>query len=80
MLEIARLDSLVRRLFDSALAPATVRVYTSAQARYAELCSATNLPALPLSQTVLCRYSAWLVAQNISVKNDKVISVGAARF
>ena len=44
MLEISRLDGLVRRLFDSALAPATVCAYT-------EFCSATNLPSLPLTQS-----------------------------
>ena len=71
MLEIARLDGLVRRLFDSALAPTTVRAYTSAQARYAEFCSATNLPTLPLTQPGLCRYSTWLAAQNISFRTIK---------
>jgi hypothetical protein len=44
VLEISRLDGLVRRLFDSALAPATVCAYT-------EFCSATNLPSLPLTQS-----------------------------
>ena len=46
---------------DSPLAPTTVRAYTSA--RYTEFCLATNLPTLPLNQSGLCRYSAWLAAQ-----------------
>ena len=71
MLEIARLDGLVRRLFDSALAPTTVRAYTSAQARYAEFYSATNLPTLLLTQSGLCRNSAWLAAQNILLRTIK---------
>ena len=72
MLEIASLDGLVAQFFDSVLLYAP-----TPQARYAEICSASHLPTLHLTQYVLCRYSAWLAAQIISFRTI-VLSVGAA--
>ena len=71
MLEVARLDVLVRRLLNSALAPSTIRAYTSAQTRYADFCSVTQLPLLPLTESGLCRFSAWLAAQSVSARTIK---------
>ena len=71
MLEVARLDILVRQLLNSALVPSTIHAYTSAQTWYAEFCSVTQLLLLPLTESGLCRFSAWLAAQTVSVRTIK---------
>ena len=77
VLEVARLDVLVHRLLNSALAPSTIHAYTSARTRYAEFCSVTQLPLLPLTESGLCRFSAWLAGQNVSVRTILILFVSA---
>ena len=64
------MDVLVQRYYNEALAPATKRTYASAQSRYCNFCSAMNIPPLPVTQTVLCRFVAYL-AQSIVHKTIK---------
>ena len=64
-LDLAGVDQLVHRYAEDALAPATKRTYRAAQARYLAFCTSYNLPSVPVSQPVLCRFAALLASQHL---------------
>ena len=59
------MDQLVHRYAEDALAPATKRTYRDAQARYLAFFTSYNLPSVPVSQPVLCRFAALLASQHL---------------
>ena len=56
----------MERYFRSALAPNTQRTYSSAQNRYLQFCTKTNLPPLPVLERQLCQFAVHLAQDNVS--------------
>ena len=63
VMEVARLDQLVRLYYSHALAPATARTYTSAQNRYLDFCA--SIP-LPVNEYCLCLFVVFLASKRVT--------------
>ena len=57
--------------YNRALAPSTQRTYNSAQSRYVSFCSSFNLSPLPLTQSGLCKFVAFLATEGVAHKSIK---------
>ena len=65
-LDITGLGSTVQTLFEQALAPATRHSYSSAQQRFLLFCKKYLFVPLPLSESLLCFYVAFLYSEGLA--------------
>ena len=70
-LDVLKLDTLAKKLFNKGLAPSTTRTYASAKQRYLIFCYTYNIPPLPLSKIKLCRNISYLSAQQLKYQSIK---------
>ena len=70
-MDIARLDQMVQFYFTNGIAASTRRSYSSAQLRYLEFCSKHQHNSLPLSESTLCQYVAYLANEAVSQASIK---------
>ena len=70
-LDVLKLDTLAKKLFNKGLAPSTTRTYASSKQRYLIFCHTYNIPPLPLSEIKLYRYVSYLSAQQLKYQSIK---------
>lgn len=70
------MEGSVQGYFKQGLAQSSTRVYASAQSRFLRFCAQFQLQPLPLSESLLCRFSAFLADQNLSIRTIKVYLSG----
>ena len=64
-LDFGRLEGLVRGFIEASIAPSTARVYASGQRRYLTFCRNSNSPPLPLTESHLCLFVAYLADEGL---------------
>ena len=73
------MDRAVHKYFAQSLAPSTKATYSSAIKRFICFCSTFNLTPLPLTDTLLSRYAAFLAENNLSFPSIRLY-LSALRF
>jgi integrase len=68
-LGITSLDTLVCTLFDRGVSKSTLTSYESGKRRYLSFCAQFNLSPIPLTETVLCRFVAFLCTESLSYQS-----------
>ena len=63
------MDNTVRALFGSGISTATRASYNSSRRRYTAFCYQFGLTPFPLSETILCRFVAFLFNQSVSARS-----------
>ena len=62
---------MVQQFYQQALAPLTLRSYTSAHSRYLSFCSLYHLSPLPITEATLCKFVAAMAQQGVSHSSIK---------
>ena len=70
-LDLQSLGDSVREYYFQGLAPATNRSYSSAKSRFIKFCNNINQPCLPVSESLLCHYIAYLANEKVSASTIK---------
>ena len=65
-LDIPSLDTLVEKYFHAALAPSTIRTYTSAKNRYLHFCTFSRIKPFPVNEHGHCLFAAQLAHDKVS--------------
>ena len=65
-MDLQELDRSVEFFFRNGLANSTQRTYNSAKKRYIMFCSSVNLPPLPVTEQLLCRFVSYLANQSLT--------------
>ena len=73
------MDQTVHTLLRQGITPSTSLSYRSGIRRYYTFCTQFLLPPLPLSQSMLCRFVAWLHEQGLSPSSIRLY-LSAVRF
>ena len=68
-LDITSLENLIRVYFAQGVAKSTRTTYSSAQRRYLNFCELYQIPPLPLSETSVCLFAAFLVHQGLRAQS-----------
>ena len=63
---VVRLGQTIQMLFEQALAPATRRSYSAAQRRFLTFCKNHALAPLPLNESLLCHFVAFLYEEGLA--------------
>ena len=64
-LDLRMLDSLVQRYFADGIARQTLTTYSSAQKRYQSFCQMYQIPPLPLAESSVCLFAAFMAHQGL---------------
>ena len=78
-LDVAELDRFADRLLAKSLAESTQRSYRSGQNRFLTFCRRVNVRAVPASETLLCRFVAYVAREKLKHRTIKVY-LSAIRF
>ena len=70
-MDIRTLDPAVQRFYQTALADSTKKTYKAGKKHYAEFCSEYNIKPLPVSETELCYFAAYLGEQGLMESSMK---------
>ena len=65
-LDLEGLENSVRKYFTMGLAPSALHMYRSGKVRYTKFCQETGDIALPVCESVLCRFCVHLAMNNLS--------------
>ena len=65
-LDIPHLEESVSFYLEKALAPSTLRTYSSGLHRYMVFCTAANLQPIPLAEHTLCMFAAQLAKEGLT--------------
>ena len=70
-MDVSQLGELVQFYLQASLAPSTKRTYATGQRRYLNFCSVTRVSPLPVTEFVLCAFTASLAHNNLKHQSIK---------
>ena len=70
-LDIPELDRTVHRMYQAGLAPSTQRAYKAGKKKYLEFCGRVAISPLPVSETMLCSFIAFLRLEGLHHQTAK---------